>query len=55
MPQIIEIIGCENKVKYARVHVLLNTGEEGVVYVGGSVEVYHDPEYDQIKVFVKKP
>lgn len=54
MAKIIEIIGMDNKGEYALVHVLLNSGEEAVVYVGGSVEVFYDPAHDKVKAFVKK-
>lgn len=54
MAKIIEIIGCDNKGKFANIHVLLDDGSEGVVYVGGSVEVHYDPAHDRIKCFVKK-
>ena len=53
MAKIIEIIGCDNKVKYANVHVLLDDGTEAEVWVGGNVEVYFDK--GKIKAFVRKP
>ena len=52
MSKVIEIIGCENKVTYAIVHVLLDDGTEAEVYVGGDVEVFL--HRDKIKAFVKK-
>lgn len=54
MARIIEILGCDNKVSYANVHVLLDDGTEGICYVGGDCEVYFDPNYNKIKVFIKK-
>lgn len=52
MSKIIEIIGCENKVQYAIVHVLIDDGTEAEVYVGGTVEVFLDK--NKIKAFVKR-
>lgn len=40
MPRIKEILHTDNKGAYALVNVLLDDGEEAVVWVGGEVEVY---------------
>lgn len=53
--KIIEVIGVENKVSYANVHVLLDNGEEAIVWVGGNVDVYFDATHNKIKAFVKRP
>lgn len=52
MPKIINIVGMENRKDYALVHVVLDNGEECVVYIGGSVEVYLNK--GRISAFVKR-
>ena len=54
MARIKKIIRCENKGETAVIHVQLEDGLVAEVWVGGSVEVYHDPAHDKIKAFVKK-
>lgn len=54
MARIIEIIGVENNGNHANIHVLLDDGTEGVVWVGGKVDVHFDDKHNKIKVFVKR-
>lgn len=51
--RIIEVVGLEKRGEFGLVHVVLEDGTEGAVYVGGDVEVYFHK--GQIKVFVKRP
>ncbi len=50
--KIINILGCTNHDTFATIHVLLDDGMEGVVWVGGEVEAFYHKE--KIKVFVKR-
>lgn len=54
MAKITKILGADNRGEYAIIHVLVGQ-DEAEVYVGGEVEVYHDPKYDKVKAFVKRP
>lgn len=52
MARIKEIVGCENRGKYALVHAILEDGTEVQIYNGGNVEVFFD--HGVVKAFVKK-
>lgn len=54
MAKIESITGWINRGKDAQVFVTLEDGTEGVVWVGGSVEVFHDAAHDVVKCFVKR-
>lgn len=52
MSNIKKILGWENHQTYAKVHVQMEDGTEGAVWIGGACEVFFDR--GSIKVFVKK-
>lgn len=55
MAKIESVTGWINRGKDAVVFVVLDDGQEACVWVGGSVEVFHDEKHDIVKAFVKRP
>ena len=42
----------DNKYAYAKVHVILDDGEDAEIYIGGEVEVFY--HHERIKAYVKR-
>lgn len=54
MAKIIKILGWEQREDHCIVFVRTDTQDDAQVYVGGSVELFHDPKFDVTKAFVKR-